>query len=174
MSSIAGFSQKASVEKSIFGIQTGFLGVWLHNESKLNDSFVLRTELGLDAGINGSYERTIFALTPVITFEPRWYYNLDKRQQKSRRIDGNSGNFLSVKTSYNPNWFTISNHDNIVVLDGISIIPTWGIKRNIGKYINYETGIGMGYYYGFKNKNYSVNGSGGLALNLHLRIGFKL
>ncbi|SEC39282.1 hypothetical protein SAMN04489761_2868 [Tenacibaculum sp. MAR_2009_124] len=176
MSSIAGFSQKTSVEKSIFGVQTGFLGIWVHNESKLNDSFVLRTELGLDGGIWGGsyYERTGFLLTPVVTLEPRWYYNLDRRQEKARRIDGNSGNFLSIKTSYNPSWFTISNYDNVVVLDGISIIPTWGIRRNIGKYINYEAGIGMGYGYVFKNRNYSLNGSGGLALNLHLRIGFKL
>ena len=29
-------SQNASVEKSMYGIQTGFLGIWVHNESKLS------------------------------------------------------------------------------------------------------------------------------------------
>ena len=48
-----GRSQNASVEESIFGIQTGILGIWAHNESKLGNSIALRTELGLDAGIFG-------------------------------------------------------------------------------------------------------------------------
>jgi hypothetical protein len=112
-------------------------------------------------------------MTPVITLEPRWYYNLNKRISKSRNIRGNSGNFLSVKTSYNPNWFVISNYDNIQIADQISIIPTWGIKRNIGNHFTYETGIGLGYRYIFaKNVGYLENQSE-TALNLHLRLGYR-
>ncbi len=44
-------------------------------------------------------------MTPVITAEPRWYYNLNKRVSKSKNIEGNSGNFISLKTSYHPDWF---------------------------------------------------------------------
>lgn len=44
----------ASVEKSTFGIQTGFLGIWAHNETKLCNSIALRIELGLDSGIWGT------------------------------------------------------------------------------------------------------------------------
>jgi hypothetical protein len=40
-----------SVEKSIFGIQTGLLGIWVHNEMRLTNEIALRTELGLDSGI---------------------------------------------------------------------------------------------------------------------------
>ena len=29
-------SQNASVKQSIYGIQTGFLGIWTHNETKRN------------------------------------------------------------------------------------------------------------------------------------------
>ncbi|MDG3580998.1 hypothetical protein [Galbibacter pacificus] len=29
------FSQDAQLEKSIFGIQTGLLGIWVHNEARL-------------------------------------------------------------------------------------------------------------------------------------------
>ena len=46
-------SAKASVEKSIFGIQTGFLGIWINNEVRLSNSFVLRSELGFAAQIWG-------------------------------------------------------------------------------------------------------------------------
>ena len=80
-------SQNASVEKSVFGIQTGFLGIWVHNESKLSNQIALRSEIGFDSGIWGGdfYDKTGFLMTPVITAEPRWYYNLNTRVSKSKK-----------------------------------------------------------------------------------------
>jgi hypothetical protein len=119
------FAQNNTVEKSTFGIQTGLLGIWVHNEAKLTNQIVLRSEIGFDSGIWDDYYNDFgFLLTPVLTLEPRWYYNLDKRVKKSRRIDGNSGNFLSIKTSYHPDWFVISSEDNIHVISDITVIPT--------------------------------------------------
>ena len=46
-------SQNASVEQSTYGIQTGFLGIWAHNETKLSNSIALRSEIGFDSGIWG-------------------------------------------------------------------------------------------------------------------------
>tara|TARA_B110000879_G_C10910742_1_gene408190 strand:- start:53 stop:616 length:564 start_codon:yes stop_codon:yes gene_type:complete len=168
-------SQNASVEESTNGIQTGILGVWFHNETKLSEQIALRSELGLDSGIFGGsfYNGVGFLMTPVITLEPRWYYNLDKRVSKSRNISGNSGNFVSVKTSYNPDWFVISNYDNLRVVNQISIIPTWGIKRNIGNHFTYETGIGIGYRYYFAKSAGYLENEGEAAVNLHLRIGYR-
>lgn len=163
-------SQNASVEKSVFGIQTGLFGIWAHNETKLTNQIALRSEIGFDSGIWGGdfYDKTGFLMTPVITAEPRWYYNLNKRVSKSKRIDGNSGNFISLQSSYHPNWFVISNYDNVEIANQISIIPTWGLKRNIGKHFTYETGIGIGYRYIFaESVGYSKN-EGEAAANLHL------
>lgn len=168
-------SQDASVETSTFGVQTGFLGVWVHNESKLSNQIALRSEIGFDSSLWGGdfYVKDGFVLAPVITLEPRWYYNLNKRTNDSKPIEGNNGNFLSLKTSYHPDWFTISNYDNIRVVSDISIIPTWGIRRNIGNHFTYETGIGLGYtYYFAKDAGYPEN-KGEVDLNLHLRIGYR-
>ncbi|MGM0634558.1 MAG: hypothetical protein ACQESK_00725 [Bacteroidota bacterium] len=135
----------------------------------------MRFEIGLDSGIWGGsyYDDTGYVITPVLTLEPRWYYNLNKRVEKSKNIAGNSGNFVALKTSYHPDWFTISNYDNIAVISDISIIPTWGIRRNIGNHFNYEAGFGVGYRYIFaENAGYSENESE-VALNLHLRIGYR-
>lgn len=167
--------QTASVEKSTYGIQTGFLGIWAHQESKLTNLIALRTEIGFDSEIWGGsfYDGTGFLMTPVITLEPRLYYNLNKRVKKSRRIDGNSGNFISLKTSYHPDWFVISNTENVIVISSISIIPTWGIRRNIGKHFTYETGIGIGYRYAYaKQAGFLENESEG-TVNIHLRIGYR-
>lgn len=168
-------AQNASVEKSTFGIQIGTLGIWAHREVKLTNEIALRAEIGMDAGFFGGsfYPKNGYLMTPVITLEPRWYYNLDKRVSKSKNISGNSGNFLTLQTSYHPNWFVISNYDNVEIANQISIIPTWGLKRNIGKHFTYETGIGIGYRYIFaESAGYSKNEEEAAA-NLHLRIGYR-
>lgn len=170
--SICSFAQTASVEKTTYGLQTGLLGVWFHRESKLTNQIALRAEFGLNAGfqIRGSQANTQYFLVPVITAEPRWYYNLNKRKLKSRNIAGNSGNFLSLQTSFMPNWFVISNYDNAETYNFVRVIPTWGIKRNIGKHFTYETGIGIGYGHLFREKYGDLEG---VAVNLHLRLGYR-
>jgi len=167
-------SQNASVEQSIFGIQTGFLGVWVHNEFKLSNQIALRSEIGLDSGFTfNERSRTDFFLAPAITLEPRWYYNLNKRESKSKRIDGNSGNFLALKTTYHPDLFTLFNKEDLNLLSDISIIPTWGIRRNIGKHFHYEAGLGIGYRIYFTPDDEFYEGLNGFTENIHLRIGYR-
>ncbi|MDA3780511.1 MAG: hypothetical protein PF487_09895 [Bacteroidales bacterium] len=167
-------AQGISVEKSISGIQTGFLGIWVNNEAKLTKEIALRSEIGFDCGIFGGsfYEKTGFLFIPVIRVEPRWYYNLEKRDAKSKNIINNSGNYIGIKTSFNPDWFLISNYENLKIVNQIAIIPKWGIKRSIGNHFNFETGIGIGYRYIFaKSAGYREN-ENELAVDLHLRIGY--
>jgi len=167
-------AQDASVEKSTYGIQTGFLGLWAYQEARLSDKIALRTELGFDSGIWGGafYDKTGYLFTPVITLEPRGYYNLGKRLNKSRNINGNSGNFLSLKTSYHPDWFVISNYENISIISDISIVPTWGIRRHIGEHFSMEAGMGIGYRYIFAKQAGYLEDESEAALNLHLRVGY--
>lgn len=168
-------SQETSVETSIYGVQTGFLGLWVHHEGKMTQALAMRTEIGLDAGIWGGtfYDNVGYILIPVITIEPRWYYNLQKREAKGRRTMGNSGNFLSLNTSFRPDWFVISNYANSSVTTNISMVPTWGIRRGLGQHINFEFGIGMGYGYFFAKQQGSPENVHGLVGNFHLRIGYQ-
>lgn len=170
-------SQSASVEQSIYGIQIGFLGIWVHNETKLSNSFALRSEFGLDVGFSGvSYfdpstpNGTTYIYTPVITLEPRWYYNLNSRLEKGRSIENNNGNFVGLKISFNPDWLVISNMDGVSVPNQISIIPKWGIKRSIGRHFTYEAGIGLGYH-DILDPKYNDEDDH-VALDLHVRIGY--
>lgn len=170
-------AQTASVEKSTFGIQTGVLGVWAYNELKLSNTIALRTELGFDFGI---WESTFyddydspFLLTPVIVVEPRFYYNLKQRSDSSKRIDGNSGNFFALKMGYHPDWFVLFNTDNAPIVSDFSIIPTWGIRRHIGKHFNYEAGIGAGFSQTFGERAGYSEDKSEIELNMHLRIGYR-
>lgn len=170
-------SQSASVEKSTFGIQTGVLGIWAYNEAKLSNNIALRTEIGFDFGI---WETTFyddydspFLLTPVIVLEPRYYFNLKRRSEIEKRIDGNSGEFVSIKMGYHPDWFVLFNADDAPVVSDFSIIPTLGTRRNIGEHFNFEAGLGAGFSHTYAERAGYSKDKSEFELNMHLRIGYK-
>ena len=166
-----------SVEKSMYGVQAGFLGFWAHNEARLKRNLSLRSEVGFDTGIfssNADYSGTDVGVifTPTISLEPRLYYNLDKRVKKGKNISKNSGNFVSIKLNYRPDWFTLSNVDNTTIADNIAIIPKWAIRRTHWDHLTYELGAGIGYRkYFLKQYGYKDN-PGEIALDLHIRLGY--
>ena len=176
--------QTVGVEKTFFSIQTGLAGIWINNETKLSNSIALRSEIGIehDFFVGDQYDGAGFILQPVLTLEPRYYYNLEKRKSRGKKTSKNSGNYLSLKTSYHPDWFVLNLDENITKTADLSIIPTWGIKRQIGSNFTYETGLGLGYRIVYLKPNY-YNGSSqnvdDVSTNrnqytpyLHLRIGY--
>ncbi len=166
-----GFAQEYTVEKSTFNAQIGTFGIWVNNESRLGNQFTLRSEIGLDFfGRAGEDGINFHALAPGVTFEPRWYYNLEKRGKAGRNIQNNGGNFLGLMLRYNSDLFVISNLD-IYVPNQISIIPKWGIKRNFGKSnFNYEASAGLGYNFVVDQDYYDKEGD--VILDLNFRIGY--
>jgi len=173
-----------NVEKTFFSIQTGLAGIWINNETRLSNSIALRSEIGIehDFFVGDQYDGAGFILQPVLTLEPRYYYNLEKRNSRGKKTSKNSGNYLSLKTSYHPDWFILNLDENITKTADLSIIPTWGIKRQIGSNFTYETGLGLGYRIVYLKPNY-YNGSSqnvdDISTNrnqytpyLHLRIGY--
>lgn len=164
----------ATVEESIFNVQTGFLGLYVNNESRLADKWALRTELGLDAAFSANSNTSdVWGLMPAINIEPRYYYNIAKRAAKNRNTANNSANFFTVSLRYNPDWFILSNQDNIITENTVYLIPKWGIRRSIGNSgFNYEAGIGIGYYSIFGSDRKYYADPDGVAADLHLRIGY--
>ena len=57
--------------------------------------------------------------------------------------------------------------------NNLILIPTWGIKRNIGNHLTYETGIGIGYRYVLAKRAGYIKNEEEEAFNLHLRIGYR-
>lgn len=170
----------ASVEKGITGIQVG-PGAWGYHEFRLANKFAMRAELGLNGGFwfRSSFYGGMdsgFLFTPVIKAEPRWYYNLNRRIKKGRDIKGNSGNFISLSTSFAPDWFLISTNSDYKMFKRpvVSVIPTWGIRRTLGQHFDYEAGFGIGYGYAYKftHNGYTYKAADGAVVNLHLRIGY--
>lgn len=167
-------AQEAQVEKSIFGIQTGYFGIWANNESRLSKLIALRSEVGLDASLAGGsfYGGTVFSMYPTISVEPRWYYNLNKRARKSKTTANNSGNFLSVKNSFRPDWFVLSTDGASDTFADVLVEPTWGIRRNIGKHFNYELGTGIYFRYVLWKREGFPSNDLEAGPNLNLRVGY--
>lgn len=138
--------QRIQNKNSFFGVQAGLFGIKVYNESNLSEKFALRSEIDLTAGVWGGdlYSKTGFALVPELSVSPRWYYNIQKRQNLGKRTNYNSANYISAKLGYVPDWFIISNVDGIEVNPMISLIPTWGLRRSFGKNFNYELQLGIG------------------------------
>lgn len=167
------FSQEKehSVEKSIYGFQTGLLGAWVYNETKLNNQFTLKSEIGVDGGYSYSdlnTPKSQYIIIPSISLEPRWYYNFAKRHQKGKSIKNNAANFLSLKTTYNPNWFSISNLPNTDISNLFRVIPSWGLRRDLGANFNFDLRLGIGY--GIATNNYSS--SSGFVGDFSVRFGY--
>lgn len=169
----------ASVEKSIFSIQTGTLGIWVSHEARLANQWALRTEVGLDMWSYEIYRNYSLAeretgsfLAPSINFEPRWYYNLEKRADQGKHTDNNSANFLTVSVKYSPDLFKIGGPDELSVPGQMSFIPKWGMRRAIAKSnFNYEIGGGLGYIWYMSDKN-NLKNSSDVMIDIHLRIGY--
>ena len=160
----------STVEKSLFNIQTGLLGVWVSHEAGLSNSLVLRTEVGLDGFGSIGAEEDIFGLAPTINIEPRWYYNIAKRARKGRNTEHNSANFVGLSARYAPDWFFITG-DEGNVYNQVYIVPKWGLRRNIGKSrFNYEFDLGIGYAF-YERTGYNNNASE-VVFDTHLRIGY--
>lgn len=163
-------SQDSGLEKSIFGIQTGFIGVDIYNEYKLSDRIVLRSEASLFAGFRGGiiYSKNEFAMFPGVTIQPKYYYNLKKRIGKGKNIKNNAADYFSMQFRYFPNWFVISNSEDISVINQMSIIPTIGVRRNFFTNFNFEAKIGYGYYFSLE-KQYEFSG---LNFDLGVKLGY--
>jgi hypothetical protein len=171
--SLAVFSQevsqeKPSVEKSMFSVQAGYLGLWANEEIKLTNLLALRFEVGANYGASYS-GLTGFKSAWVANFrlEPRFYYNLGRKIGAGKDISNNSGNFVTISFNYFPkNAVLFSNNKNVGVIENFSIVPKYGIRRNISKHFNYEAGFGIGFFYepAFKDSNAGID--------LHLRIGY--
>jgi hypothetical protein len=165
------------VEKSIFTVQTGTLGFWTSNETRLSNEFALRTEIGIDAYSfivedPSGREITDNMMLPSISLEPRWYYNIERRAGKGKQIANNSADFVTLAVEYLSGDMAMSKDVPLKTPEILTFIPKWGMRRSIaGSNFNYELGGGIGYQVYVANSEDMKNDSD-VAFDVHLRIGY--
>lgn len=174
LSTTKGNAQEASVEESIWGIQALMLPLSVYNELKLTNNIALRSELawGFSWSGGGYFNNSSqWEVIPYLNVEPRYYYNLNRRHQKRKRIDNNSGNYLSLFVCFQPGFGITSKNNDL--FPAIYFIPTYGLRRNIGKHFNYEAALGFGYGWEFKEITY-LNGETGSYTDSGTLFNFRL
>ena len=145
------FSQKTlsngeniGVNKSILSIQTGYFGIWINHELKLHKKIALRTEIGKEYRMKFAIKQSFNSLKHQVSLfiEPKYYFNLKKREKKNKNIKNNAGNFISLRTNLN----ILNNLENGEIYFH-TLTPTYGIRRNITSHFNLELSFGYGISY---------------------------
>lgn len=143
----------ASVENALFAAEVGLVGFWANTEMKMAKHWALRTEIGAESFTvtYRNHDRET-VLASVVSVEPKWYYNLDKRAKNGKKTEGNSGNAFSVKINYNPRFILIGDGD-VPKPNHLAVLPKWSLRRQYGKHFTLETGVGIGpiFYLGDDN-----------------------
>lgn len=169
----APLSAQSTVESSITGLQFNLNNVAVFHERALSNQATLRFQANFGLHLEG---RTIgdnvdfdLFLQPTLRVEPRYYYNLAKREAKGKRTSNNGGNFISLKTEYQLP-FTLASTDADRRLRGrLSFIPRWGIRRDLGSGWDFELGLGAG----VRIANYQLGSSRRTDINRALDVEWK-
>jgi len=160
LTTILSYSQSASVEKNLFGIQIGYANLFsFQYETRLARTVTLHNEAGLNlfystVEYNSSdiEDKFITGIAPFISIEPRWYYSLDRRAKKGKKTLNNSANFMALNTSFLSADTPISqNYDEFDVRSAMTVLPTYGIRRAFAKQFFYEFSYGIGIQFNLSN-----------------------
>jgi hypothetical protein len=153
-----------AVEKNLFKINLLLPGVvYEHGFSTKN---TLYSEFSVGFGYNQSdFAGKNWAFYPNINEQLRHYYNLEKRIKKSRRTEGNSGNFYGLNAVYNFESINTNSGFNSSV-PSVTIAPVWGFQRTNNHNFNYSFNGGIGYNI---NQNHSE-----MVLILNFSIGWVI
>lgn len=166
-------SAQVSVEPAMTGMQFNLSNIAVYHERALSDRATIRFQAELGLEIEGtSFGENVdvdFYLTPTLRAEPRYYYNLDKRETKGKRTTNNGGNFLSLKTEYQLPFHLVKTDGDRRLRGHLSLIPRWGIRRDLGRGWDFELGLGAG----IRATSYKVGNDRRLDVNRILDVEWK-
>lgn len=169
-SSVINYAQeeKENYSEDIFGLKVGLIGVWINYEQSLSTNMTLNTEIGYEGGfLKGTNNKFDYIFTTIFSLEPRYYYNFHRRQEKNKKINNNSANYIGAEMFFVPNLLSSTNRNNVSVNKSFGFIPKYGLRRNISDNLSLEFAFGIGYVWGENRIN-------GLTSAFDFRINMKL
>lgn len=161
-------AQEAPQVEDRYGVSAGIIGVWGFYEKAITKDFSLHSQVGYHGGfMMGTDAKLDYVFTTSIRVEPRYYYNLSKRDAKGKSTSNNAGNYIALEGSYVPDLLSSSNRENVEVSKSLYLIPKYGLRRNISSVLSFEFAFGIGYTWGEHNIK-------GTAVALDLRFDLNL
>lgn len=119
--------------------RVNFLNPGIVYEVPVSSSSIISMNAGI--GYSGAYPKLtrsdlqsgfLYAITPFVNIQYRFFYNLNERAREGKLTDNNSGNFISLRfkvrgPSIDDNFIRKTSYD-------FAISPTWGIQRSYGNF----------------------------------------
>jgi len=133
-----------NVEESQFKIN--FINPGVEYEVGIGTNQTINLGLGLQFGASGGGGEFNYAFLPAINGQYRYFYNLDRRLDKGKRIDGNTGNYLAASATLFTSDVIIGNVESGSGTAGF-MGPLYGIQRTYPKGFNYTMEFGLGLYF---------------------------
>ena len=170
------YAQNDRKVQSTQSISIGLVGVGYSYEQAIADKFSVIGRVGVDGA--GGYRNTDFwgisesywfySFHPSVGAEGRYYYNLQKRAEKGKSIDGNTGSFLAVNCGYL--FKPIAKHNVDEKFSGFGASSYWGLRRIWNKHILFEFYAGLDFGWNNYYNNYNESKIG---VRLGVLFGYK-
>lgn len=137
---------------NILKLDLGISGTWINIEYPISKNIALLTEIGVNPLIFSRVGDPIGVLfSGRIKQGVRLYYDREFRFNEEIVIDNNTGNFFTFIIDYQPPFFSWSSDSSKMILREVRIIPSWGLRRSIGRRFIIEGHLGFGYGYTINN-----------------------
>jgi hypothetical protein len=118
-------------------------------ECRLAKKFSFETAVKFNALVGNKGTSTspklVFFPFPVVHLEPKWNYNILKREKKGKNIQFFSSNFLSLYASYRVKVSPYTFHSFIIG-------PSWGLQRKLGEFGFFKLNTGLAYQHYFDKR----------------------
>jgi hypothetical protein len=162
---ITGFSQmrKIDQETEVTNVtKITLLNPGLSYEAKVGRSQTIYTQAFLNlSGVYDDYAGATFYIDPALTLQYRYYYNGKKRQEREKRTEMNSMNYLApvyevifTRAALFSGYVEETSRRSVHRLGAV-----WGIQRNYKSRFSLDLNLGLGYMFG-KSTTYDYWGTG--------------
>jgi hypothetical protein len=133
-----------NVEENQFKIN--IINPGIEYEAGIGTNQTINLGLGLQFGASGGGGEFNYAFLPAINAQYRYFYNMGRRLDKGKRIDGNTGNYLAASATLFTSDVVIGNVESGSGTAGF-MGPVYGIQRTYPKGFNYTMEFGLGLYF---------------------------
>ncbi|RKR85168.1 hypothetical protein BDD43_5429 [Mucilaginibacter gracilis] len=136
-------------------------------EAKVSQTNTMYFEAGAQYGISYRYSSDFgndyrYAFSPLISIEGRHYYHFKERIAKHKDINNNASNFWFLRTGYT--FKPLSQTAGYTFSDALSVMPGWGIQRNLGTHFSMEVQLGVPVNYYPADNSWYVGPGGGFKI----------
>jgi hypothetical protein len=135
-----GQSEEAKVERSLLSVY--FIPLKMSYEYGFGKSNTVEVGGGIDGVSWFENDEFKFGIAPFAEGYFKNYYNLDRRIEKGKRTEMNSGNYWGLMARYN--FPAIDGDENNERFRSVFVAPVWGFQRNYRSHFSLGMDIGAG------------------------------